>query len=153
MHVSKGEAENNNNTVVLVKTASNLHVAKFSGPFSIKLSFNLEEFDIVDHSLFLEIISFFGFQTPHSLDFLYILFTASFHFSQPVYPHIPDLHTPRHPWAQLLYLFMSLSTLVPFVTSYSLMTLNTICLLMAPKVYLYPEHPFKCPFCAPPHIF
>ena len=127
MHVSKGEAENNNNTVVLVKTASNLHVAKFSGPFSIKLSFNLEEFDIVDHSLFLEIISFFGFQTPHSLDFLYILFTASFHFSQPVYPHIPDLHTPRHPWAQLLYLFMSLSTLVPFVTSYSLMTLNTIC--------------------------
>ena len=34
MHVSKGEVENNNNTVVLVKIASNLHVAKFSGPFS-----------------------------------------------------------------------------------------------------------------------
>ena len=33
------------------------------------------------------------------------------------------------------------------------MTLNTICLLMAAKVYLYPEHPFECPFCAPMHVF
>lgn len=92
-----------------------------------QLSFNLAEFDIVDHSLFLEIISFCGFQTAHSLNFLYILLTSSFHFSQPVYPHISDLHTPRHPWAQPLYLFMSLYTLVPFVTSHSLMTLNTVC--------------------------
>ena len=117
-----------------------------------QLSFNLAEFDIVDHSLFLEIISFCGFQTAHSLNFLYILLTASFHFSQPLYPHIPDLLTPRHPWAQPLYLFMSLSTLVRFVTSHSLMTLNTICLLMAAKVYLYPEHTFECPFCSP-HVY